>query len=222
MSRSGGAVALSQRHAPPTTTWPLTSLINCTGTLNFSRRLDPQVRVQRWRTESRANWPLFRFSSSLFLSVDPHILSSLFSSRESFSSQEEKNFSSFLEIELSGGGGEGKNFLTKNHVSLSFLFSFRGQIKGFCFRSRGEDRVERVFLEIELLGREKEEEFFMKNHVSFYYREKITTIEKGKQSFVFDFEKRIDQIEFFQIRIMEIEIFEEKSRFSFSFFFSLF
>lgn len=50
-------------------------------------------------------------------------------------------------------------------------------------------------MEIELLGREKEEEFFMKNHVSFSYREKITiedTIEKGKQSFVFDFEKRID------------------------------
>ena len=47
-------------------------------------------------------------------------------------------------------------------------------------------------MEIELSGREKEEEFFMKNHVSFYYREKITTIEKGKQNFVFDFEKRID------------------------------
>ncbi|KAG7208052.1 hypothetical protein KM043_009630 [Ampulex compressa] len=46
MSRSGGAAVLSQRHAPPTTTWTLTSLINCSGTPNF-RGTDPQRETHR-------------------------------------------------------------------------------------------------------------------------------------------------------------------------------
>lgn len=51
---------LSQRHAPPTSTWTLTSLINCTGTPNF-RGTDPQVWLRlRGDRQRCVNVPLNR------------------------------------------------------------------------------------------------------------------------------------------------------------------
>lgn len=143
MSRSGGAVALSQRHAPPTTTRPLTSLINCTGTLNFSRRLDPQV--QRVRTtlgpKVAPTGPCFA-SLSFPLSSSPYF-PPLFSISRGGSSRE-RFFSKDFGNRIIGGGGK-----------IEEKFSvFKGKMNGVFLR--GGSSRERFFpkiLEIELSGR---------------------------------------------------------------------
>lgn len=92
----------------------------------------------------------------------------------------------------------------------SFLFLyFRRKTKeeqGFfhtfllCFRSQEKDRIEKVFLEIELSGR-KEKNFFKKNHIFLsllfflllYFRRKT----KKEHDLLFDLERRIDSKDFF-------------------------
>lgn len=109
MSRSGGAVALSQRHAPPTTTRPLTSLINCTGTLNFSRRRSTGTTDQNSRTGP-------------YLSLSRFLLC--------FQSREGREIFGNRIILINKRIFESE----RNVFLLSFLLCFGGKIKGAEFR----------------------------------------------------------------------------------------
>lgn len=136
--------------------------------------------------------------------------------------------SSFFRNRIIEGRGEEEEFLKKNSFFF-FILEEKQRRNGIfytfllCFRSREEDRIKRVFfpkfLEIELSEREGKE-FFKKNYLFFFF------ILGGFFLYfpsLFLISRRIELREFFGNRIIggRGRIFEEKSCFSFSFFFSL-